>query len=172
MLARTAAVFAPKVAARRAAGRASAVAVRASSGGDYMRSLPGVSAPLGFFDPLGFTSSPTFTVSEAKRFREAEVTHGRVSMLAALGWLVAEEFHPFFGGEIGGPAFRHFQVRRLHRSRPRTPPCSARAAAQSSRLARRGCTAVSPSGGAKRCGRAASALSARRLRARVRCHGR
>jgi hypothetical protein len=164
--------LAPRVAARRAAGRASALVVRASSGGDYMRSLPGAVAPLGFWDPLGFSSSPTFTVSEAKRFREAEVTHGRVSMLAVLGWLVAEEYHPLFGGEIGGPAFRHFQVRRLHRSRPRTPPCSARAAAQSSRLARRGCTAVSPSGGAKRCGRAASALSARRLRARVRCHGR
>ena len=111
MLARTAAVFAPKVAARRAAGRASAVAVRASAGRDFMERLPGVSAPLGFWDPLGFTSSPTFTVSEAKRFREAEVTHGRVSMLAAVGWLVAEEFHPFFGGEIGGPAFRHFQAR-------------------------------------------------------------
>jgi hypothetical protein len=77
-----------------------------------MMSLPGVCAPTGFFDPLGFCNSPTFTVSEAKRFREAEVTHGRVSMLAALGWLVAEEYHPFFGGEIGGPAFRHFQVRR------------------------------------------------------------
>ena len=114
MLARTAAVFAPKVAARRAAGRASAVAVRASAGRDFMERLPGVSAPLGFWDPLGFTSSPTFTVSEAKRFREAEVTHGRVSMLAAVGWLVAEEFHPFFGGEIGGPAFRHFQARAQH----------------------------------------------------------
>ena len=33
-------------------------------------------------------------------------------MLAAIGWIVAEEYHPFFGGEIGGPAFRHFQVRR------------------------------------------------------------
>lgn len=109
--------LAPRVAARRAAGRASALVVRASSGQDYMKQLPGVSAPMGYFDPLGFTSSPAFTVSEAKRFREAEVTHGRVSMLAVLGWLVAEEYHPFFGGEIGGPAFRHFQARRLHRSR-------------------------------------------------------
>lgn len=72
-------------------------------------SLPGVCAPTGFFDPLGFTDSPTFTISEAKRFREAEVTHGRVAMLATLGWLVAEEYHPLFGGNIGGPAFRHFQ---------------------------------------------------------------
>ena len=132
MLARTAAVFAPKVAARRAAGRASAVAVRASSGKDYMQSLPGISAPLGFFDPLGFTSAPTFTVSEAKRFREAEVTHGRVSMLAALGWLVAEEFHPFFGGEIGGPAFRHFQARVLPSGGRRRAACGGRTRARGS----------------------------------------
>lgn len=38
-----------------------------------------------------------------------QVTHGRVSMLAAVGWLVAEEFHPLFGGQIGGAAFGHFQ---------------------------------------------------------------
>ena len=30
-------------------------------------------------------------------------------MLATIGWIVAEEYHPLFGGEIGGPAFRHFQ---------------------------------------------------------------
>ena len=39
-----------------------------------------------------------------KRYREAEVTHGRVAMLAVLGFLVSESFHPFFGGEIDGPA--------------------------------------------------------------------
>jgi len=81
----------------------------AGSAKDYVMSLPGVCAPTGFFDPLGFTDSPTFTVSEAKRFREAEVTHGRVAMLATVGWVVQEEYHPFFGGNIGGPAFRHFQ---------------------------------------------------------------
>ncbi len=108
--ARLSAPAALRASARRAAS-ARAVAARASSGKDYMESLPGVSAPMGFFDPAGFCNSPAFTVSEAKRFREAEVTHGRVSMLAVLGWLVAEEYHPFFGGEIGGPAFRHFQAR-------------------------------------------------------------
>lgn len=58
----------------------------------------------------GYCSNPNFTVSEAKRFRESELTHGRVAMLATLGWIVQEEYHPFFGGQIGGPAFRHFQV--------------------------------------------------------------
>jgi len=69
------------------------VRVSASAGKDYMLTLPGISEPTGFFDPAGFTDSPAFTVSEAKRFRESELTHGRVAMLAALGWVVAEEFH-------------------------------------------------------------------------------
>ena len=81
----------------------------AMTGKEYMLTLPGIISPTGFFDPLSLADSPTLTVSEAKRYREAEVTHGRVSMLATLGWLVAEEYHPLFGGEIGGPAFGHFQ---------------------------------------------------------------
>ena len=52
---------------------------RSGAGKSYMLSLPGVTAPLGFFDPAAFCDAPTFTVSEAKRFREAELTHGRVA---------------------------------------------------------------------------------------------
>ena len=37
------------------------------------------------------------------RLREAEITHGRVGMLAAAGFLVQENFHPLFNG-LGGPA--------------------------------------------------------------------
>merc|ERR1711862_512653 len=59
----------------------------------------------GEFDPLGFTKG--LPVQEIKRFREAEVTHGRVSMLAVVGYLVAENFHPLFGGVISGPANSH-----------------------------------------------------------------
>ena len=41
--------------------------------------------------------------------REAEVTHGRVSMLAALGFLVQEQWHPLFeaGNKDLGPAIFH-----------------------------------------------------------------
>merc|ERR1711935_236876 len=46
-------------------------------------------------------------VQEIKRFREAEVTHGRVAMLAVVGYLVAEPFHPFFNGMVSGPANTH-----------------------------------------------------------------
>ena len=37
------------------------------------------------------------------RYREAELTHGRVGMLASLGFLVQEKFHPLFTAD-GGPA--------------------------------------------------------------------
>jgi len=71
----------------------------------FCAGLPGAIAPLGEFDPLDFTKD--LPVQEIKRYREAEVTHGRVAMLATIGYLVAEKFHPFFGGEIGGPANSH-----------------------------------------------------------------
>merc|ERR1711906_19362 len=62
--------------------------------------LPGAIAPFGNFDPLGFTND--LPVQEVKRFREAEVTHGRVAMLATVGYLVAENFHPLFSGANTG----------------------------------------------------------------------
>ena len=37
--------------------------------------LPGATAPFGFFDPVGFTSD--MELNEVKRFREAEIMHGR-----------------------------------------------------------------------------------------------
>jgi len=72
-------------------------------GPELMRDLPGVMSPMGFFDPLGFTPEDR---TEALIYREAELTHGRVAMLAAIGYLVQEKFHPIFN-EIGGPAIRH-----------------------------------------------------------------
>lgn len=35
--------------------------------------------------------------------------HGRVAMLAALGFLVGEQFHPLFGGDIDVPSYIAFQ---------------------------------------------------------------
>ena len=71
------------------------------------RSMPGVSAPLGFFDPLGFSTDAS--ESKVLFYREVELKHGRVAMLAALGFLVGEQFHPLFGGEIDVPSYIAFQ---------------------------------------------------------------
>lgn len=50
--------------------------------------LPGASAPFGFFDPLGFSKDKELT--GAKRLREAEIMHGRVGMMAVIGYLIQE----------------------------------------------------------------------------------
>jgi hypothetical protein len=71
----------------------------------FCAGLPGSVSPLGKFDPLGFTKDKS--VGEIKRLREAEVTHGRVGMLAVVGYLVGENFHPLFDGQISGPANTH-----------------------------------------------------------------
>jgi hypothetical protein len=71
----------------------------------FCAGLPGAIAPLGNFDPLGFTKD--MSVNEIKRYRESEVTHGRVGMLAVLGYLVGENFHPLFNGLVTGPANTH-----------------------------------------------------------------
>ena len=56
------------------------------------------------WDPAGFgkLASPT----TMKWFRASELKHGRVAMLAAFGFPVAEHFHPLFGGNIDVPRLR------------------------------------------------------------------
>merc|ERR1719258_31965 len=53
------------------------------------------------WDPAGFLEGKSQL--EVNRYRECELTHGRVSMLAPAGFLVQEKFHPLFSGD-GGPA--------------------------------------------------------------------
>merc|ERR1719253_1733926 len=50
--------------------------------------LPGASAPLGYFDPLGFCKGRN--LEGVKRLREAEIMHGRVAMMATVGYLISE----------------------------------------------------------------------------------
>jgi len=65
-------------------------------------------APTGFWDPAGLSTD----LDEGKIlfYREAELKHGRVSMLASLGFLVGENFHPLFGGDIDVPSYIAFQA--------------------------------------------------------------
>ena len=45
-------------------------------------------SPLGFFDPLGFTKD--MELRGVKRFREAEIMHGRVAITATVGYIIGE----------------------------------------------------------------------------------
>lgn len=80
------------------------------------RDMAGVSAPLGFFDPLGFSTD--CSTGRLLFYREVELKHGRVAMLAALGILVGEKFHPLFGGNIDLPAYITFQFTPLQQFWP------------------------------------------------------
>merc|ERR1712176_1483757 len=62
-------------------------------------------APMGFFDPLGLSAG-----ADEKKiawFREVEVKHGRVCMWASVGYFYGELFHPFYGGDLSGPAYQY-----------------------------------------------------------------
>merc|ERR1712203_1086624 len=48
----------------------------------------GVQAPVGFWDPLGFTSDGD--VASFKRRRSVEIKHGRICMLATMGYITPE----------------------------------------------------------------------------------
>merc|ERR1719367_486752 len=60
---------------------------------DFSKEL-GACPPLGFWDPLELSkfNDPTVAVAQFKRRRIIELQHGRVSMLACVGYLVPEYF--------------------------------------------------------------------------------
>merc|ERR1712159_966255 len=76
--------------------------MKAAKAADFAYGLPGNFNIFGGarfdFDPLGFLDGKSEL--EVNRFRECELTHGRVAMLASLGFIVQEKFHPLFSGGI------------------------------------------------------------------------
>jgi light-harvesting complex I chlorophyll a/b binding protein 1 len=62
---------------------------------------------LGYFDPSGFTIGAS--ENKIRSYREAELKHGRIAMLAALGFVVGEKYHPLFDGEIDGASIYALQ---------------------------------------------------------------
>merc|ERR550537_134912 len=68
----------------------------------------GQTMPMGYWDPLGL--SVDIAPGRLLYYREAEVKHGRVCMLASLGFLVGENFHPLFGGDLDVPSYVAFQA--------------------------------------------------------------
>jgi len=73
-----------------------------------VKDMAGITDPLGFFDPVGFCEDAT--EGKIRFYREVELKHGRVAMVASLGYLVAEQFHPLWGGSIDVPSFVAFQA--------------------------------------------------------------
>eukprot|EP00752_Nemacystus_decipiens_P010162 g9055.t1 len=109
LIASSTAFVAPMAVRSVAPAASSASSLKMSAGSDYVATLPG--APFGdgkIFDPLGLADGAE--PGEIKLWREAEIKHGRVAMLASLGVLVAESYHPLFmGPDYIGPAVDHFQ---------------------------------------------------------------
>jgi len=59
----------------------------------------GITAPMGFFDPLGLSQNKSDEMMNM--YREAELKHGRVAMAACLGWyLNAAGVHPAFNSSL------------------------------------------------------------------------
>merc|ERR1719453_1922445 len=83
------------------AGAVEKAAASADKAGEFCYGLPGSIAPFEKFDPFNLLEGKTF--EQVRTWREAELAHARVGMLAAAGFLVQEKFHPLFSGD-GGPA--------------------------------------------------------------------
>merc|ERR1712032_367856 len=79
-----------------------------SSNAFNIDNMPGALPPMGFFDPLGFAEKAD--EDTLKRYREAEITHGRVAMLAVIGFLVGEKVEGssfLFDASVSGPGITH-----------------------------------------------------------------
>merc|ERR1712228_386504 len=87
--------------ARAPAPKLQQAAASSTATAEFCYGLPGNIAPAGDFDPANLLEGAS--KGQVYRYREAELTHGRVGMLAAAGFLVQENFHPLFSAD-GGPA--------------------------------------------------------------------
>jgi hypothetical protein len=76
------------------------MAAKGSKKSDFCYGLPGSIPPAGEFDPLGFSSGGA-TEKQVLTYREAELVHGRLAMLASLGYIVQENYHPLFDQQTG-----------------------------------------------------------------------
>jgi Chlorophyll A-B binding protein len=73
-----------------------------------VENIPGALAPVGIFDPLGLAAKAD--ANTLKRYREAELTHGRVAMLATVGFLAGEAVEGksfLWDASVSGPAITH-----------------------------------------------------------------
>lgn len=79
---------------------------------EKVNGMLGATAPLGYFDPFGFSKDAS--PATMKKFREAELKHGRVAMLAVFGMVVQDKWHPLFDGKLSSnPLLAITQVPKL-----------------------------------------------------------
>ena len=71
-------------------------------------SIPGIESSRFDFDPLRFAERAS--QAEIVKYREAELKHGRVAMLAATGMLVSEIWHPLLKSVVNVPSIYAFQM--------------------------------------------------------------
>merc|ERR1719436_101590 len=76
------------------AGAKAAAKEAAAAGMFQPQTQLGVQAPMGYWDPAGFCDG--VTEMEFKRFRSCEIKHGRLAMIATIGYI-----QPFYG-KLGG----------------------------------------------------------------------
>jgi len=65
------------------------------------------------FDPMGISTTITDLNGDLKYVREAEIIHGRLAMLACLGWIAPEFVRipgPVYGAISSDPVLAQFQV--------------------------------------------------------------
>eukprot|EP00536_Pseudo-nitzschia_multiseries_P007849 jgi/Psemu1/66239/estExt_Genemark1.C_1890054 len=100
--------FAGSAAAFSPFGKKAAAAPAVAEPVPVIDTLVGALDPVGFWDPLGFAAKADDNT--LRRYREAELTHGRVAMLAAVGFLVGEAVEGssfLFDAQVSGPAITH-----------------------------------------------------------------
>ena len=71
----------------------------ASPNNPYQNAL-GAQAPAGFWDPIGI--SDNISPEQFQRYREVEQKHGRIAMIATIGYVVPEKFGTFGDIKLGG----------------------------------------------------------------------
>ena len=101
-------IIAATLAASAVAFAPSQVAQTSSALSASLDGLVGALEPAGVFDPLGLAEKATDATLQ--RYREAELAHGRVAMLATIGFLVGEKVEGssfLFDSQISGPAITH-----------------------------------------------------------------
>merc|ERR1711990_317241 len=74
----------------------------------YAKTLPGITG-LEVWDPMNYCKQRGVTEGKIKFYREVELKHARLAMLASVGIVVGENYHPLFGGDIDTPSYLAFQ---------------------------------------------------------------